>query len=153
VISLSVSDLPAATGGMSPRFYDGESYAGGFGETYLYSLDLPTLRARSHMLFRDNMYAQSLMKRWVGNNIHTGLELECMPEPGVLDLDEQELEDWAEDAETRFKLYGSQPALFDVRGLRTFGEVQREAAFEAGIDGDCLVMARRSHRTGLPGYD
>lgn len=128
----------------------GTKFPGGFGETLLLTPDYWTLRARSSQLFRTNLYARGIIRRYITNVINTGLHLECTPDESVLGFAEDSLSDWAELVENRFQIWERFPWLCDFRERESFGELQAAAEMEALIAGDVLVVLRQDARTGLP---
>jgi lambda family phage portal protein len=148
------TDAPTAAAVTPPveqyGIWGGDKYHGGFGPTQLFDLDYWTLRQRSGQLFRENMYARGLLRRMVTNEINTGLSLEAKPEGLILGIDDDKLEDWSEEVETRFELWGKNARLCDYFGERTFGALQRHLRFESLVDGDVLVLLDVDRVTGLP---
>lgn len=155
---INIEDLPRATLGASGGwpttvdigFDDGEKFYGGYGPTTIFATDYWTLRARSDELFETNLYARGLIRRLVTNEITTGLHLECTPEEKLLGFEEDELADWTEEVENRFRIWGNDPILCDHVEMETFGAKQATARAEALISGDVLVVLRNFSPTGLP---
>lgn len=145
--------LPEKSLGRAPvrhRWHDGSKFYGGFGSTDILSVDYWTLRTRSTQLFRTNLYARGIIRRFLTNVINTGLHLEAVPEEKVLGFPEDGLSEWSENVETRFSLWEKAPYLCDEHECRTFGALQVAAYMEALVSGDCLVQLRQDRRTGLP---
>ena len=130
--------------------FDGEKFYGGFGDTQIQHIDYWTLRARSAQLFNNNLYARGLIRRLVTNEINTGLALESSPSASILGKNEDDLDAWTDDVETRFELYSESPLICDYNGEKTLGEIEQDARREALIAGDVLVVLRQSRVTGLP---
>lgn len=131
--------------------FDGNKFFGGFGNTIAYeTIDYWTLRERSVQLFTENLYAKGLINRLVTNVINTGLSLEATPAGDVLDLDDDFVNDWSENTETLYRLWGNNPELVDWKQKNTDGSLQAEAWKAALLSGDCLVVLRTSRKTGLP---
>jgi capsid protein len=130
--------------------FNGEKFPTGFGTTELQFIDYWTLRARSVQLFNSNLYARGLIRRLVTNEINTGLTLECTPDPLILGIDEETLNDWTEAVETRFTIWGKNHRLCDHRKQMNFSELQKQSRMEALIAGDVLVVIRQNRRTNLP---
>lgn len=145
-IGASTVTPPAANQGI----WAGDKYPGGFGPTQLYDMDYWELRARSGQLFRDNLYARGLIRRFVTNEINTGLTLEALPEPKILGLTDEEISDLSEDIETKHNIWAKNPKLCDYEERRTHGKLQREERREALISGDVLKIITISRITGLP---
>ena len=148
---LDVNDLHAST--IAPFVntnLDGDKFFGGFGATQLQTVDYWTLRARSAQLFNDNLYARGLIRRLVTNEINTGLTPEACPDESVLGFEEDSLNDWTEDVESRFAIYAKGPKLCDWKGVNSLGSIQRMARSEALVEGDVLVVMRQSQQTRLP---
>lgn len=131
-------------------FNDGDKFPGGFGPTQLFDMDYWTLRQRSAQLFRENLYARGLIRRLVNNEINTGLSLEACPDANIIGVNEDELNEWAEDVEDRFYLWERQPEVCHAQERLDFGGIQRMARMEAYICGDILVVNQVSRRTGVP---
>lgn len=130
--------------------FDGEKFPGGFGDTQILYTDYWTLRKRSNQLFTENLYARGLVQRLVTNEINTGLTPEAYPDAQILGQDEDYLNQWSEEVENRFHLWGKNPKLCDLKQKDTFGALQRSARTEALISGDILVVLRQSPKTKLP---
>lgn len=129
---------------------DGEKFAGGYGATEIPLVDLRTLRARSDDLFERNLFARGLIRRIVENMVATGLTLESLPIESLLGLEEDSLEEWQEDVETRFNLWAKNKKLCDYTEQRTFGEIQQDILREALVCGDCVVVNRASDKYKVP---
>lgn len=122
--------------------WNGSKYPGGFGATDFLLTDYWTLRARSAQLFKQNLYARGLIRRLVTNIINVGLMVESQPASSILGISEDELEDWSEDVELRFEIWGRNPSQVDFEGIRAWGELQRDIYREALIEGDVLIILR-----------
>lgn len=148
----STSDLhvSATSAAFRTAYWTGEKFPGGVGLTTLYTPDYWTLRERSAALFDTNLYARGFIRRLITNEINTGLNLESMPEEGILGYPEDGLLDWSEQVERRFRLWEELPALCDFYGNLAFGQIQAAARREALIEGDVLVVIRQSQVTKLP---
>lgn len=129
---------------------DGDKFAGGFGITKLFTPDYWMLRKRSEQLFSENIYARGLIRRLITNEINTGLTPEACPDESIIGVPEESLNDWTEDVENRFLLWGKNATQCDHLEAATFGAIQRAARMEAFITGDVLVLIRPSATTGLP---
>lgn len=136
----------------SPEYgpWAGDKFHGGFGPTQLFEVDYWTLRERSAQLFRENLYARGLIRRFITNEINTGLRVECVPEESILGFPEDSLSEWTETVENRHALYADNAHLCDYAERRTDGQLQREARMEALISGDVLVVLHLDERTALP---
>jgi capsid protein len=143
--------------------FDGDKFPGSFGFTreYVlnYGIDYFTLRRRCYQLFYENTYFQGIIKRVLRNEIFTGMYPEPTPIGSVLwpDLTEEEQEQeaakYAESINTFFTLYANNYNIFDYKKEITFGEFQEAVRQEAMICGDCVVVSRINHQTGLPCWD
>jgi lambda family phage portal protein len=129
---------------------NGEKFPGGYGATEIPIADLWTLRARSADLFERNLFARGLIRRIVENMIATGLTLEATPIEPMLGFDDDGLEEWQEDVERRFGIWGSNKRICDYSGEHTFGELQADICREALVCGDCVVVSRRSSKYKVP---
>jgi len=131
--------------------FDGDKFAGGFGPTKNYSfIDFHTLRTRSYQLFTENVYAGGLVKRLLTNEINTGMTLEATPNGAILGMSDTALNDWAEDVEARYTIWGSNQGMCDWRKRMTYSELQREVRKTAILSGDVLVLLRQLQTTKLP---
>jgi len=134
--------------------FNGDKFPGGYGHTVERSIDFDELQLRSGELFRENLYARGLVRRLVTNEITTGLKLESTPESTIIikQTDEQ-LEEWSEDVEVRFGLYGGRKQIVDWRAQETFSKIQQQARMEAIVGGDCLVVLHEDEATKLPSIE
>lgn len=130
--------------------FDGDKFPGGYGTTQVLNLDYWTLRQRSNELFTTNIYARGLIRRLITNEINTGLTPDACPDEAIIGLPEDSLNDWGENTEARFGIWGKNPNLCDWDKQRTFGAIQRAARTEALVSGDVLVVLRQSPQTKLP---
>jgi capsid protein len=126
---------------------DGDKFWGGFGTTKILTVDYWTLRARSVQLFETNLFARGIIRRLVTNEITNGLNLEADPNEALLGLEAHSLDDWSEDIENRFAIWGKNPLLCDQTEQNTFGKLQQIARREALICGDVLVTLQASGRS------
>jgi lambda family phage portal protein len=131
-------------------FFDGNKFFGGFGPTQMYITDYWELRAKSTQLFKENLYARGIIRRYVTNVINTGLSPEAMPEESILGLPEDSLDDWTEDVENRFHIWATRPEVCDFKKSQVFGKIQRTAKREAIVSGDVLVVLRFNSKTQMP---
>jgi lambda family phage portal protein len=150
--TVTLDQLPSASffGDYARTIYDGEKFPGGFGLTEIQTPDYWLLRTRSAQLFTSNLYAAGLIRRLITNEINTGLTPEASPDEAILGLAPDSLNDWTENVENRFGLWAKNKTRCDVRGLSTFGELQRDARREALIEGDVLAVIRSSPADGMP---
>lgn len=153
---VDVSQLnPAAYAGQQSfahnqfSIWDGAKFAGGMGAVQLQRLDYWALRRRSVQLFRENLYARGLIRRFITNEINTGISPESTPDEEIIGVPEDSLADWTELVENRFHIYGKSPRHCDFLQKSTFAAIQRAARMEALISGDVLVVMRYNRR-GLP---
>jgi len=144
---------------VSPAFYNslinslfnGDKFFGGFGETKPFEfVDYWTLRQRSVQLFTENIYARGVIKRLLTNIINKGLGLEATPVGEILNEDDEFINEWSENTETLYRLWGKNKQLVDWKRLETDGDLQETAKKTAILSGDCLVVLRISSATGLP---
>ncbi len=143
---VAVGDLP----GYRHVVDHGEKFAGGLGPIDIVFKDYYALRLRSADLYERNPYARGLIRRLVTNTINTGLHLESTPEETILGLKKGALEEWADDVENRFTLWGKNSYQCDFMERLTFGALQAEILREALITGDILVMVQQDARTRVP---
>ena len=130
--------------------WTGETMDGGYGTTQITTDDYWTLRERSVELWKTNLYARGIIRRFVTNVISSGLKLEAIPEALILGIPRDNLEDWSEETETRFELWADQAILCDFYGKHSFDELQQIAYAESLISGDVLIRLRIGKRSSLP---
>lgn len=151
---IDVSALPPFRASALPSsrsaWWAGEKFPGGLGPASVLATDYWTLRAWSAELYKTNLYARGIIRRFVQNVINTGLHLEAQPEEEILGYAQGELAAWSEDVENRFRLWGRTPRLCDRSEQRTFGGLQEEVYQEALIEGDILAMIVMDPVTELP---
>lgn len=143
--------------GPSARYakqWDGEKFPGGMfdsgGLGHHDWTDYHTLRARSEDVFKRNLYAKGLIRRLITNEIHTGLALEAIPVESVLGVPDESLQDWTDEVEKLFELWGKTADVCDHTRRMTFGKLQALVRLEALIGGDCLNVMRSDPDTKLP---
>lgn len=156
VATIDVDSLPSAYDGqtgLSPweaSIFDGEKFFGGLGPVQVQWADYWSLRERSSSLFRENLYAQGLVSRLITNEISTGLAPEAKPDEQILGLAEDSLNDWTEEVENRFAIYGDQADICDHFKAQTLGAIQASARMEALIAGDVLVILGQHRGARVP---
>lgn len=150
--TIDVRALPSASVQWSgaQQYWTGSKFPGGLGLGVDPLVDYWSLRELSARLFRTNLYARGIVRRFVTNVINTGLHLECVPEEQLLGFEPDALADWSELIENRWHMWERRPRLCDHREQRTFGALQALAYAEALIAGDVLVTLQQDPRTGLP---
>lgn len=141
-----------ATGNLAPisKSWDGEKFAGGFGATYDLEVDYYTMRMRSSQLFRQNLPAKGLIRRFVTNIIGTGLNAVCDIEHTIVDMDDDDVSAWSDVVESHFSIYATRKELTDYKCEHNLFELQEILEREALIDGDVLVICRIDKNTKLP---
>jgi len=137
------------SGNFQQRTFDGEKFLGGFGSTEEFLEDYVALRARSSALFLSNPYAAGIIKRLVTHEINTGFSLACSPKKTILDMNDDEVEDWCEGMEDHFEVWQWAPKLCDYKREKSFGAILCDIRTESIIDGDILVVSR-VNASGLP---
>ncbi len=155
VPTISVEDLPTAAAGNYSAPYEnavlnGDKFYGGYGNTQLLTLDYWTLRNRSIQLYNENLFAQGLINIFVTNIINTGLTLDATPSGRVLGKSDDFLNDWAENVESRFKIYCDMPEMCDFNGMHTYGELQAIRELHGLVEGDVLTVYHFDKQTMLP---
>jgi len=133
------------------QIFDGEKYPGGMNQDLdFFYIDYWSLRRRSYKLFTENRYAAGLIKRLLTNEIHRGLILEATPISQILGITTDTLNDWSDDVEAKFGVWGEDPDLVSYDGLRTFGQIQYDVRKTALLSGDCLVVLRQHSKSQVP---
>lgn len=150
---ISVDDLPNASYGYGGygsgiEYWSGEKFPGGLGAAPMEIWDdYYEQRRWSNKVFKQNLYGKGLIRRLITNEIHTGLMVECIPDELTLGLEEDALQDWSDDVERRFELWGRAKDVCDYTGQSTFNKIQDIARREALIEGDVLVILRVDPKT------
>lgn len=149
--SMSAS-LPTVPGGEAGwEAFDGEKFLSGWGIDYGGELDYYALRKRSDELFRRNIYARGILRRFVTNVISTGLTVEATPEGRVLGLTDEQVSEWSASIESFFKVFSEDPQSIDYRGEQTFAELQETVYLESLICGDVLCVWHGAKLQIIPG--
>ena len=140
------------TNNLFSSLFDGEKFPGGFSSNIGYEfIDYWELRNKSVQLFTENLYAAGLINRLVTNTINTGLSLEATPVSSIIpNLNDDEANDWSENVESLYRIWGNQKDLVDWKRDKTEGEMQAATKKTAYISGDVLIVIRQSPVTGLP---
>jgi len=139
------------TSNLFNSLFDGEKFPGGFSSNLGYEfIDYWELRNKSVQLFTENLYASGLINRLVTNIINTGLSLEATPCADILGISDDQLNDWSEQVENLYRIWGNNKNLVDWKKQNTEGELQALAKKTAYISGDVLIVLRQSSITGLP---
>lgn len=103
--------------------------------------DLPTLRARSRDLGRNNPIAVGARHTSKSNTVGIGLRVRAKINPKLVGLSEEAAEAWERNTETLFDLW-AQTKLADITLTQTFYELQG-LVFSAVFDsGDTFVLRR-----------
>lgn len=130
--------------------WNGDKFTGGFGHTKFLVVDYWTMRLRSTQLFQENLYARGIIRRYITNEINTGIELESLPDNTILQMDEKFLDTWSENTESLFTMMGTQPKIIDFKGRSTWPELQAITKQAALVSGDVLVIQHVDPVTLLP---
>lgn len=150
---VGVSAGPVVGGGFATQLttglFTGEKFPGGLNPVTIGGFDYWTLRRRSAELFDTSHHARGFIKRMITNEISTGLTPEAAPKSEILGIDQEFLNNWARQTETRFAVWACAPSVCDWMRVSTFGEIQAAAKMEALISGDCVVVFRPSTVPGL----
>jgi lambda family phage portal protein len=110
--------------------------------------DLPTLRARSRDLGRNNPIASGARQTSKSNIVGTGLRVRSKLNASLLGLSEEAAEVWERKAETLFDLWAQSKAA-DITLTQNFYELQGlvfNAVFESG---DAFVLRRTPKRASI----
>lgn len=137
---VSASLSPGSQKPFKHRVYDGTKYPGGLEGPGILWTDYWALRKRSEELFKENIYARGIVRRFVTNVINTGLTPENTPSETTLSPDSNRLREFSRLLETYFSLWCSDERLCDYREMMPFGLLQQTAYLEALINGDVLAV-------------
>lgn len=148
---LHETSLSLYTSNLFNSLFDGSKFPGGFSSNSGYEfIDYWELRNKSVQLFTENLYAAGLINRLVTNIINTGLSLEATPVSDLLPISDDEANNWSENVENLYRIWGNNKDLVDWKHQSTEGELQADAKRTAYISGDVLIVLRQSPVTGLP---
>lgn len=110
-------------------------------------LDLPTLRARSRDLVRNNSIAAGAINTKVTNVVGTGLKMNPSIDREFLGLNADQADAWEAAAEREFNLWGNSQNS-DIERTLTFAEHQ-DLAFRATLEnGDHFIIQTRAEFPG-----
>jgi len=137
------------TFGIVNSLFTGDKFPGGFGATKNYFVDYWTLRIRSVQLFNENLYARGLIQRLITNEINTGLTLEATPEGSILNMTDDEVNEWAENTEKIFQIWGDNKNVCSWNKQETLGQLQQSARRTALLSGDAVIILRQAPATKL----
>ena len=126
----------------------GSKWSGGFGETWLGTLDYWTLRKRSSQLFETNVYARGIIRRMNTRTIGTGLKLDSLPTAAALGASSDEVNTWSRAVEANFEAWAIDPFACDYHNKHTLYQIQAAADLEGFISGDVLVVLHVDKKTG-----
>lgn len=106
-------------------------------------LDLPTLRARSRDLIRNNPLAAGAIKTKITNVVGSGLRYQARIDRQVLNMTEDQADEWEAIAEREWRLFWSSK---DVDISRTLNgqALTRQVYQQEKENGDVFVLFRRS---------
>lgn len=111
--------------------------------------DLPTLRARSRDLVRNEPIATGAINTLVTSVIGTGLQLEPMIDAKALGMTPEEADAWEEEVEREWCLFSDSPEI-DLARTSCFTDLQA-LAFRAMLEsGDVFVLRTTAARHGSP---
>lgn len=137
------------TFGIINSLFTGDKFPGGFGITKNYFVDYWTLRIRSIQLFNENLYARGLIQRLITNEINTGLTLEATPEGSILNMSDEEVNEWAENTEKIFQIWGDNKLICSWNKQETLGQLQQSVRRTALLSGDAVIILRQAPATKL----
>jgi capsid protein len=112
-------------------------------------LDLPTLRERSRDLVRNNPLAAGAIKTKVTNVIGTGLRLQARIDRDVLNLTEEQADEWEKKAEREFRLYWESQNC-DITRTQNGHGLTRMIYQQAKENGDVFVLLPEKSVPGFP---
>jgi len=113
--------------------------------------DLPTLRARSRDMIRNAPLAAGAINTKVTNVVGTGLKLQSRIDRAVLNLTEEQADQWEASTEREWRLFWESKDCDATRTLNGHG-LTKLVYRQAKENGDVFVVLPRIKRNGFP-YD
>lgn len=101
--------------------------------------DLPTLRDRSHDLYRNNPLATGAVKTVVTRVVGTGLAMQPAIDYKILGISRDQAEEWQGYTKQRWSMWADTPWC-DISRRQNFCGLQRTALFGALLGGDALAL-------------
>lgn len=130
--------------------YDGEKNLGGIGPIKTYWMDYPRLRARSWQSYAESEITRTVIGRFVGWVVGSGLRLQSKPEFKILDGEGIEIdpEEFSGNVERRFRLFtGSKNS--SASRMITINTMAAEVLKSSLIGGDVLVRLFYDKKRGV----
>lgn len=112
---------------------------------------MPTMRAQSRDLVRNNPLAASAVNTNVVRAVGTGLALSAQPHRGVLDWSEEQAEEWRALVHAEFSLWADSVEC-DVAGRQTFYDKQDLTLRSLLESGDCFTLLPNGAPTSFMPY-
>jgi len=126
--------------GWNPRGVDADSAANG---------DLPTLRARSQDMVRNQPLAAGIIHTKVNNIVGTGLRLQARIDRDKLGLSTEDADAWEKQTEREWRLW-SESQDCDIERTLTFTEIQDLAMRSTLESGDNFILRPNRKIKGSP---
>ena len=123
--------------------YDGEKNSGELGAPVRYHIDYRSLRIRSWQSYLENEITQTVIKKYVGWIIGSGLKLQSEPMESVLQSEGFTIDanTFSKQVEDRFKLFSESKSV-DYKGIKNLNQIASEVYLNTIVGGDVLVIVR-----------
>lgn len=112
--------------------------------------DLTVLRERSRDLVRNNPLAGGAINTAVTNVVGTGLKLQARPDREVLNLTDEQADQWEGSVEREFRMWATKAQYCDMRKTLTFADIQELVFRQTLENGDAFTIIGREKEKGFP---
>ena len=112
--------------------------------------DLQVLRERSRDLVRNNPLGTGALNTAVTNVVGTGLKLQARPDREILNMADEEADQWEANVEREFRMWSTNPQYCDIRKTLAFVD-QQDLVFRQTLEnGDVFTLMAREDSKEFP---
>lgn len=112
--------------------------------------DLQTLRERSRDLVRNNPLGGGAINTAVTNVVGTGLKLQSRPDREILNLTDEQADQWEATIEREFRMWATDPQYCDIRKTLSFADIQDLVFRQTLENGDVFTLMGREKAKSFP---